>query len=546
VTRKKRYSVFSCLLSVVNICKRLQTEIIFVIFVENQCYMPNLISKVELRNLQIEDYKELKKSMIEAYPEMVDSYWKEDHIEKLLELFPEGQLVIVADGVVVGSALSILVTEDFAFKTKTYKSITGNYTFSTHNPKGEVLYGIDVFINPKYRGLRLGRRLYDSRKELCEQLNLKSIIFAGRIPNYGKYASEINPKQYIHKVKRKEIYDPVLSFQLSNDFHEVRVLKNYLEGDTESQEYAVLLEWNNVYYEDNPRLINTEKSIVRLGLIQWQMRSLGNLEALFEQAEFFVDAVSGYGSDFALFPELFTAPLMADYNHLTEAEAIKELAKYTDAIRKKMQEFAISYNINIITGSMPYLEDGHVFNVGFLCRRDGTHEMYRKIHITPNEIFHWGITGGDTIQTFDTDCGKIGIVICYDVEFPELSRLMADQGMNILFVPFLTDTQNGYTRVKHCAQARAIENECYVAIAGCVGNLPKVNNMDIQYAQAAVFTPSDFAFPSNGIKAEATPNTEMTLIVDVDINLLKELHEHGSVRTMKDRRHDLYQLKKIK
>jgi predicted amidohydrolase len=118
--------------------------------------------------------------------------------------------------------------------------------------------------------------------------------------------------------------------------------------------------------------------------------------------------------------------------------------------------------------------------------------------------------------------------------------------MNILFVPFLTDTQNGYTRVKHCAQARAIENECYVAIAGCVGNLPKVNNMDIQYAQAAVFTPSDFAFPSNGIKAEATPNTEMTLIVDVDLDLLKELHEHGSVRILKDRRHDLYQINQLK
>lgn len=117
--------------------------------------------------------------------------------------------------------------------------------------------------------------------------------------------------------------------------------------------------------------------------------------------------------------------------------------------------------------------------------------------------------------------------------------------MNILFVPFLTDTQNAYTRVKHCSQARAIENECYVAIAGCVGNLPKVNNMDIQYAQASVFTPSDFAFPSNGIKAEATPNTEMTLIVDVDLNLLKELHEHGSVRILKDRRTDLYEIKKI-
>ena len=473
--------------------------------------MPANIKTIELRNLQIEDYKELKKSMVESYPEMADSFWKEDQIEVLLKKFPEGQLVIVVDGIVVGSAMSLLVTEDFAFKTRTYKAITGNFTFSTHNPNGEVLYGIDVFINPQYRGLRLGRRLYDVRKELCEQLNLKSIIFAGRIPNYAKFKDEITPKVYIEKVKKKEIYDPVLSFQLSNDFHELRVLKNYLLGDTESLEFAVLLEWNNIYYDDSPKLINTTKSVVRLGLIQWQMRSLGNLDALFEQAEFFIDAVSGYGSDFALF-----------------------------------QEFAISYNINIITGSMPFIENEHVYNVGFLCKRDGTNEMYRKIHITPNEVFHWGITGGDTIQTFDTDCGKIGIVICYDVEFPELSRLMADEGMNILFVPFLTDTQNGYTRVRHCAQARAIENECYVAIAGCVGNLPKVNNMDIQYAQAAVFTPSDFAFPSNGIKAEATPNTEMTLIVDVDMNLLKELHEHGSVNTMKDRRHDLYNLTRLK
>ena len=506
--------------------------------------MPTNIKSIELRNLKIEDYKELKKSMIESYPDMMDSFWKENQIELLLEKFPEGQLVIVVDGVVVGSALSLLVTEDFAFKTRTYKAITANYTFKSHNPDGEVLYGIDVFINPQYRGLRLGRRLYDVRKELCEQLNLKSIIFAGRIPNYGKYKDEITPKVYIEKVKKKEIYDPVLSFQLSNDFHEVRVLKNYLEGDVESQEYAVLLEWNNIYYDDSPKLINTEKSIVRLGLIQWQMRSLGNLDALFEQAEFFIDAVSGYGSDFALFPEFFTAPLMADYNHLSEAEAIRELARHTEAVRSKFQEFAISYNINIITGSMPFIENEHVYNVGFLCKRDGTNEMYRKIHITPNEVFHWGITGGDTIQTFDTDCGKIGIMICYDVEFPELSRLMADEGMNILFVPFLTDTQNGYTRVKHCAQARAIENECYVAIAGSVGNLPNVHNMDIQYAQSMVFTPCDFAFPTNGIKAEATANSEMILIADVDIDSLRELNQLGTVRNLKDRRKDIYELTK--
>lgn len=503
------------------------------------------INKVELRNLHIEDYTELKASMVQAYTGMEGFYWKEHQIKKLLDIFPEGQLVILVDDKVVGSALSLIVTTEMVLQNHSYTDITGNYTFSTHNPVGEVLYGIDVFIHPDYRGLRLGRRLYDSRKELCEQLNLSAIVFAGRIPNYTEHALKISPKEYIDKVRLKEIYDPVLSFQLSNDFHVIRVMKNYLVGDAASQDYAVLLEWNNIYYDKSPKLINVRKSVVRLGLVQWQMRPLANIEALFEQCEFFIDVVSGYGSDFALFPELFIAPLMADFNQLSESDAIREIARYCDPIRKRFQEFAISYNINIITGSMPYMENGNLYNVGFLCKRDGTSEMYTKVHVTPNEVQYWGMKGGSEIKTFDTDCGKIGIMICYDVEFPELSRLMADEGMDILFVPFLTDTQNGYTRVKHCAQARAIENECYVAIAGCVGNLPKVNNMDIQYAQTAVFTPSDFAFPSNGIKAEATPNTEMTLIVDVDLDLLKKLHEHGSVRILKDRRKDLYKISKL-
>lgn len=217
-----------------------------------------------------------------------------------------------------------------------------------------------------------------------------------------------------------------------------------------------------------------------------------------------------------------------------------ELAKLTETIKEKISEFAISYNVNIIAGSMPLEEDGELYNISYLLHRDGKIDEYRKIHITPNEKKYYGMKGGSEIKVFDTDCGKIGLVICYDVEFPELPRILADQGMKILFVPYLTDTQNAYTRVRHCAAARAIENECYVAIAGCVGNLPGVNNMDIQYGQAAVFTPSDFAFPSNAIKGEATPNTEMTLIVDVDLNLLKELHHNGAVRTMSDRRRDLY------
>lgn len=502
------------------------------------------IENIKLSYLQFKDYQELKEAMILAYSSMPDAYWKEDQIKSLIKKFPEGQVVLKVNDQIAGCALSIIINLDDFDDNHTYKQITSNYSFDTHDFEGETLYGIDVFIKPEFRGLRLGRRLYDYRKELCERLNLKGIAFGGRIPNYHKYVNELTPKEYINKVKTREIDDPVLNFQISNDFHPARILTNYLEGDEASLEYAVLLKWSNIYYKKASKKPSVTKSVVRIGLVQWQMRPYSNFDELMQQVEYFIDAVSGYRCDFALFPEFFNAPLMAANNHMKESDAIKELAKYTDQIVSKFSELAISYNINIITGSMPEVLDNQLFNAGYLCRRDGSKDRYEKLHITPDETKIWGMQGGTQLKAFDTDCGKIGILICYDSEFPELSRILADEGMDILFVPFLSDTQNGYSRVRNCSQARAIENECYVAIAGCVGNLPKVHNMDIQYAQSMVFTPCDFPFPANGIKAEATPNTEMILIADVDINLLRELHQFGSVRNLIDRRKDIFTLTK--
>lgn len=501
------------------------------------------INKVEVRNLQIEDYAQLSQSFKRVYADK-DVFWTHEQIETLIRIFPEGQVVTVVDEKIVGCALSIIVDYDMVKGDHTYAKVTGNETFCTHNPNGNILYGIEVFIHPDYRGLRLARRMYEYRKELCEKLNLKAIMFGGRIPNYHKYADTMRPKEYLDKVRSREIYDPVLTFQLSNDFHVRRVMKNYLPNDEESKHCATLLQWDNIYYQPPTQDYVDKKTTVRVGLVQWQMRPYKTLDDVFEQVEFFVDAVSDYKSDFVLFPEYFNAPLMAKFNHLGEAQSIRGLAQYTEEVRDRFINLAISYNINIITGSMPYVkEDGGLYNVGFLVRRDGTYEMYEKVHVTPDEIKSWGLSGGKMVQTFDTDCAKIGILICYDVEFPELSRIMADQGMQILFVPFLTDTQNGYSRVRVCAQARAIENECFVAIAGSVGNLPRVHNMDIQYAQSGVFTPCDFAFPTDGKRAEATPNTEMILVSDVDLDLLNELHTYGSVRNLRDRRHDLYELR---
>ncbi len=502
-----------------------------------------MVKHIELGLLSIEDYQQLLAAMKAAYPKWQGNYWTLPTIETLIKRFPEGQIVVKADGKVVGCALSIIVDYDKFGDQHTYKEITGNYSFKTHDAKGDVLYGIEVFIHPDYRGLRLGRRLYDARKEFCEERNLRAIVFGGRIPNYHKYAEELTPKKYIQKVKAKEIYDPVLTFQLSNDFHVKKVIKAYMPEDEQSMEYGTLLQWDNVYHTPVDTSQFSPKTNVRLGLIQWQMRPYRSLEEMFSQVEYFIDSISAYKSDFALMPELFNGPLLAEFNDLDEADAMRGLAQYTPEIKSTFKELAIKYNVNIITGSLPSLENDKLKNVGYICHRNGNIDQYEKIHITPDEAKAWGIQGGNTLKVYDTDAGKVGVLICYDVEFPELARLLAEQDMQILFVPFLTDTQNAYMRVRSCAMARAIENECFVAITGSVGNLPKVENMDISYSQSAVFTPCDFAFPVNGVKNEATPNTEMILIVDVDLQLLDELHTYGSVRNMKDRRTDFYELK---
>src|SRR5690554_3105496 len=223
----------------------------------------NNSDNVELDFLQLEDYPDLIAAMVSSYPEM-DAYWKLPQIEKLLSIFPEGQVVIKINGVIAGAALSIIVDHHQYDKAHTYKDITANESFSSHNENGDVLYGIDIFIKPEYRGLRLGRRLYDYRKNLCEKLNLKGILFGGRIPNYHKYSDEISPKEYIEKVKNKEIHDPVLNFQISNDFYPTRVLKNYLKGDVHCIEMQFLMNCRIII---NKRPSNLQKK--KKGLSVW-------------------------------------------------------------------------------------------------------------------------------------------------------------------------------------------------------------------------------------------------------------------------------------
>jgi predicted amidohydrolase len=277
--------------------------------------------------------------------------------------------------------------------------------------------------------------------------------------------------------------------------------------------------------------------------MQWQMRAFDSLADFLALIEKQVASLASYQCDFALFPEFFSAPLMHLRPELDTYASMRELALLTPAIQQAMADMARRHNINIIAGSMPVLSGKRLFNVAYVCHRNGKVERQAKLHPTPGEKTDWDMRGGDRLRTIDTDCGRIGVLICYDVEFPELPRLLAEQGIDVLFVPFWTDSKNGYLRVRLCAQARAIENEIYVALAGSVGCMPQVPALDVQYGQSAVFAPSDFGFPHDAIVAEATANVESVIVTDLDLDKLTQVRTAGSVRNAEDRRRDLYTVK---
>jgi predicted amidohydrolase/GNAT superfamily N-acetyltransferase len=496
--------------------------------------------KIHVRQLTMNDFDELVAMQARCFPGMPT--WTREHIASQLGHFPQGQLCVEYDGHVVASSSSLIVNFGLYHEWHDWKAVSDRGYITNHDPQGDTLYGIEIMVAPEFRGLKLSRRLYDARKELCRHMNLARIIIAGRIPGYGKHADTMTAREYVEHVMSKRFVDPVLTAQIANGFVLKGLIPNYLPSDSASRGYATFLEWINLDYSPGVKRRYSTVEQVRISVVQYQMRTIAGFEEFAQQCEYFIDVASDYKSDFVLFPELLTTQLMSCVDKSRPGLAARQIAEYTPEYLDCFGNMAVKYNVNVIAGTHFVVEDNRLFNVSYLFRRDGTIGKQYKLHVTPSERRWWGVEPGRKLEVFDTDCGKIAIPVCYDIEFPELARMASDKGAQILFVPFNTDTRQGYLRVRYCAQARCIENHLFVAIAGCVGNLPFVENVDIHYAQSGIFTPADFSFARDAVAAECTPNIETILIHDVDVELLHRHRHSGTVQNWHDRRRDLYKI----
>jgi predicted amidohydrolase/predicted N-acetyltransferase YhbS len=462
-------------------------------------------------------------------------------------VFPEGQLVAVLDKQIVGYAASLIVTLDEQSPWFSYAEITGNGTFSSHDPSGDSLYGADIGVHPAHQGKGIAGLLYDARKRILTRFNLRRLVAGGRIPGYHRYAGEMTAEEYVARVVAGELKDSALNAHLKAGYT-VRGVHTAYVRDEQSLDYATFIEYENPSYRSARRRIaaapmSNPVRRVRICAAQYRMRRIDHWDQFEEQVEFFVSSAEQYDCHLLLLPELFTAQLFATLpRDATDAESIGWLADQTPRYKELFRTEAKRSGIMIAAGSHPVRSPTGIRNVAHLFTPAGNVYTQEKLHITPTERDAYGIVPGDGLQIFDTAFGRIAIVICYDIEFPELTRLLALSGVDIVLVPFSTDERKGYLRVRYSAQARAVENMIYVAISGNVGNLPQVDNFLLNYAQAAVLTPSDFPFPTDGVAATAEPQAETVVITDLDLGALEQVREAGTVGPIRDRRTDLYSL----
>jgi len=280
---------------------------------------------------------------------------------------------------------------------------------------------------------------------------------------------------------------------------------------------------------------------VRIAAVQYLLRRVDDWDGFENHVRFILKAAAEYKPNFVVLPEIFTTQLLSFMDTDTDIKAaVRSLHDFTPRYQELMAELARKYNYYLIAGSHPNLRDGLLYNTAFMFSPKGDVFTQDKIHLTRWEREKWDTTPGNKLHLFHTDYGAISILICYDIEFPELARQVCEAGADILFVPSSTDDRQGFWRVRYCAHARAIENQVYVAMTSTVGNLP-VEGLSMHYGQASILTPSDFGFSRDGIAAEGVVNMEQVVVADVDLDALAQNRLNGTTIPLYDKRRDFYQ-----
>lgn len=272
---------------------------------------------------------------------------------------------------------------------------------------------------------------------------------------------------------------------------------------------------------------------VKVSACQLEVKPTKSFAEFRSQVEELLDQVPA-DTHYIVFPELLTVGLIqsfADEGELEQKDLIK-ISAYTEDYIRLFSEKAAARKQVIIAGSHLEEANGKYLNTCYIFKEDGTYVKHSKTHIFPAEAT-WSTSEGDSLEVYEIGPAKIGIAICYESEIPEVSRILSLQGAEIIFCPSFTFTEAGYYRVRHCAQARCIENQVYFVHCPTVGD--PGSPMSPGFGRSSILSPCDLVWNPNGVVAESEFNASAVVTGEVDLEVLHENRKTGAATTFYDR-----------
>lgn len=271
---------------------------------------------------------------------------------------------------------------------------------------------------------------------------------------------------------------------------------------------------------------------------QFGLTAVASPSAFWARVEILLKEAQSKNVKLIVFPEYFSLSLMMcelapKYKNFRNT--LHNCQKHSEGVVEQMRAYALRFDMAIVAGTVPWIENGVLTNRSFIIFPDGRKIAQDKIFMTRFENEVWHVNSGEKkINIFDWNGHKTAILTCYDSEFAVLSQTLGRAGVELLLVPSCTDTEHGYWRVRHCCEARAIENQIFVVMSSVVDGDRQFEEINEHYGRGAVFSPCDAGFPANGSMIEGTTNKEGIAIAELNFKTLETIRTSGSVLNLRD------------
>lgn len=281
--------------------------------------------------------------------------------------------------------------------------------------------------------------------------------------------------------------------------------------------------------------------MIKVAACQYHIDLITSWEAYAAHLSALCEEAAGQGAELLLLPEYAGLVLTGQLTEAQRSDLHGSIAGIQPLLPQWLalcEALAKRLNIYLQNGSVAVLDDDGVYrNRAWLFGPEGCLGFQDKLIMTRFELEQWNIQAGSGLKVFDTALGKLGILICYDNEFPLLARTLAEAGVDLILAPSCTDTEAGFYRVRTGAQARALENQIAVLHSPTVGLAPWSPSLDEGFGRASLYVPSDYGMPANGVVGqsdEICPEQSHWLICDLDLEQVRHLRQSGQVFTRRD------------